>query len=271
MTTSKQTTEMNKPYKIGVAFGSGAARGIAHFGAIKAFEEVGLKIDIVSGTSAGSIAGLMFAAGYSAEEMLEKAKSISVAKAYSPTFPSGGFTDMSYLKSLLTKWIPNPNFDALQIKLKVVVTNMNKGAVEVMETGSWVEPVAASCSIPFVFKPVIINEQTYVDGGVMMNLPTQPLRDVCKTVIGINVLPNSNFSQTQLKGWKNIGMRFGAAVVISNTLESIKHCDIFIEPQRLAAYPLFTVKKADDMYKLGYEETMKMMPKIMAKVAEGYV
>ena len=262
---------MSKPYKIGVAFGSGAARGIAHFGAIKAFEEVGLKIDVVSGTSAGSIAGLLFAAGFSAEEMLEKVKSISVAKAYTPTMPRGGLTDMTYLKGLLSKWIPKPNFEDLNIKLKVVVTNMNVGAAEVMETGPWLDPVAASCSIPFAFKPVIINNQTYVDGGVMMNLPTQPLREVCNTVIGINVLPNSNFTQERLKGWKNVGMRFGALVVLTNTFESIKQCDVFIEPQRLAHYPLFSVKKADDMYKLGYEETMKMMPEIMRKVASGYV
>ena len=262
---------MNKPYNIGVAFGSGAARGIAHFGAIKAFEEVGLKIDIISGTSAGSIAGLLYAAGFTAEEMLEKVKSISVAKAYTFTTPRGGLTDMSYLKGLLKQWIPTPNFEDLNTKLKVVVTNMNVGAAEVIETGPWLEPIAASCSIPFAFKPVIINNQTYVDGGVMMNLPTQPLRDICNTVIGINVLPNSNFAQEKLKGWKNVGMRFGALVVLANTFESIKQADIFIEPQRLQYYPLFSVKKADEMYQLGYEETMKLMPEIMAKVASGYV
>ncbi len=260
---------MSKPYNIGVAFGSGAARGIAHFGAIKAFEEVGLKIDIVSGTSAGSIAGLLYAAGFTADEMMEKVKSISVVKAYSFRLPTGGgLTDMSYLKGKLSEWIPKPNFEDLNTKLKVVVTNMNTGAAEVLEKGPWLDPVAASCSIPFAFKPIIINNQTYVDGGVMMNLPTQPLREVCNTVIGINVLPNSNFSNEKLKGWKNVGMRFGALVVLSNTIESIKHCDIFIEPHRLIHYPLFSVKKADDMFKLGYEETMKMMPKIMAQVGK---
>ena len=85
--------------------------------------------------------------------------------------------------------IPVANLEDMPIPTVVGVTNFDSGKPEAFRKGSVSEAVAASCSIPIVFQPAVINNTRYVDGGLLHNLPAWAIRDECKILIGINCSP----------------------------------------------------------------------------------
>ena len=145
-----------KPYKLGLVLSGGGARGFAHAGALQALEEVGLKPDIIAGVSAGSVVTAMYASGMAPEEIVKVFADAKFGDFAELGVPRDGATDLDNNKPV--DFTEGPLFDC----------------------------VAASCSIPIIFKPVRINGITYVDGGVLANLPAWALRDKCKYLIGIN-------------------------------------------------------------------------------------
>ena len=106
-------------HNIGIAFSGGGMRGIAHIGILQALQEHGIHPDMVSGTSAGSIIGAMYAAGKTPEEMLDFVKTTSLFKVFKPGFPLNGLSSLTYLVERLQKYIEIDSFEALEKKFYV--------------------------------------------------------------------------------------------------------------------------------------------------------
>jgi len=195
---------MKKKVKIGIALSSGAARGLAHIGVLKALIEEGIPIDYISGSSMGALVGACFArrteiAGL--EEMVLKTDWKKLIRLADPNLALmlKGFIHGQKVKELLRTIIGDIEFKDLKIPLAVVATNVNTGKEVIIKEGSVVEAVRASISIPVVFMPVKFSaregfasgarDKFLMDGGIVNPVPVKIVKDMGATfVIACNVI-----------------------------------------------------------------------------------
>ena len=156
-------------HDIGIALSGGGTRGVVHIGAIKALEENGIFPTIISGTSAGSIVGAMYAQGYSPAELLSIASERSLLWMFSLRIPTRGFVRHTFLRKMLKRYIPADNFEDLKKPLYIAVSNLNTGKVEIFNSGPLHDVIVASASISVLYEPIRIGSNWYADGGLLMN------------------------------------------------------------------------------------------------------
>ena len=182
-----------KRTKIGLALGSGAARGISHIGVLKILEKHQIPIDIVTGTSIGAFIGGAYASGLKVSVMEEIALNINwklTAKMFSPTISFSGFVDGRRIKEFLETVIGNRNIEELDRKFVCIATDILTGEEIVIDQGSLVDAIRASISIPAIFTPVYHRNRFLVDGGVVNPVPVDTARKVgADIVIAVNVIP----------------------------------------------------------------------------------
>lgn len=251
---------------LGITLSGGGARGLAHIGVLKALEEKGIQPDVISGASAGAIVGALYAAGKTPDEIFDIAKESNLFKLLKVNFMSRGFANLKYLKQVLEENIAHDNFDALTTPLYISISNLGKGEVEIRSNGKLFDVVVASCSIPIVFSPVEIDNQIYVDGGLLMNMPAQPIRDKVDVVIGVNVMPDREWSNEKFGGMFDVAVRTFNLAVLANYRQSKVLCDHILEPPELENYHMFQFNKAEEMYQLGYDLVQKEWPTIEALI-----
>ena len=145
---------MSKYKEIGLCLGGGGARGIAHLGVLKALVEMEIPISHISGTSAGALAGCLFASGLEPNEIFKEIEKSSWWKIMSPSKLSLGLTSHKYIFRLLKNLIPQNDFKALNLKFFVCVTNITDGEEWILDQGNLHQAVAASCAIPILFEPI---------------------------------------------------------------------------------------------------------------------
>lgn len=239
--------------RVGLALSGGGARGLAHFGVLKALEELGVEVHEVAGTSAGAIAGAFYAHGYSPEEAMKHVSGTNLFKVVWPAFSWRGLFNISKAEEVFRKYFDDDSFESTQLPFKVVATNLNTGLKEVFSEGPLVRPMMASCCLPFIFDPVQINGQLYVDGGIVNNLPAEVLRETCDVVIGVNVVPV--IKDDNLSGMKKMIERISMVAISANVNSSRKHCDVLVEPRELRSFGTFDLKQAQEIFNIGYEST----------------
>ena len=213
----------SRPYKLGIALSGGGARGFAHVGALKAIEEVGLKPDVIAGVSAGSVVGVLYAAGVPLDEILPLFTSMKFTDFCSFSINKGeGVFSMTKFKNFIIKAAGVTRMEQLHTPTYIGVTDFDHGVPAEFHEGALGERMQASCSIPIVFKPVKIDGTYYVDGGVLRNLPAWIIRDKCEKLIGINCSPLTAFRYK--KSFFEIAMRTYNLMAKANQLEDMKMC-----------------------------------------------
>jgi len=239
--------------KIGLVLSGGGARGVAHIGVIKALLEMGVKIDMVSGTSAGSIVGALFAKGLSPEEILAAASGLSLFRSARPAWAWSGLLTMEGLKVLMNKHIPENDFKALKIPLTVAATEVRLGQIHYFTEGELIPAIVSSCSIPAVFNPVSFGDHLYVDGGLLDNLPVRPIREKCDFIIASHC--NHIDTAYDERSLRAIIERSLLLAITANTTASRMQCDVVIEPPKLGRFSSLDMSKARDIYDAGYKYT----------------
>ena len=245
----------SKPYKFGIALSGGGARGIVHIGVLEALHKYGIRPEIVSGASMGALVGVFYAAGFEPLQILDLVKSNKMVKMFKWQMPSGGLIDLKKVFSLLEENIKTDNFSSLLKPFYCSVVNLNSGHSEIKNEGKLFQWVMASASIPIIFEPQIIDGNTYVDGGLLNNLPVDCIRDQCHILIGVHV--NHNGVEENISGIKNIAERTFQLVMSQNVRESLIKCDFVIEPPETRQFNTFDFRKADEIFRIGFEETEK--------------
>lgn len=176
--------------KVGLALGGGGARGFCHIVFLEALDEMGIKPEIIAGTSIGAIVGAFYAAGYSGAEIraiVDKMglrdinKMLDFNLLHRAMLKGNGVTDF------FNKYIKIKTFKELEIPLKVVATDFWQHTQVVLESGELIPAIRASMSIPAIFEPVLHNDQVLVDGGAVNPLPCDIIRDDCDVLIAIDV------------------------------------------------------------------------------------
>ena len=253
---------INKRYKLGLALSGGGARGFAHLGVIQAMNEYGIKPDIISGTSAGAIAGAMIASGHSPQEALNFFMDKKVLYFARFTMSKMGLMNMTGMKEHLGKFLATNTFEDLKIPLVVTASNLREAVAVHFESGPLLPCVLASASIPVVFIPTEINNSFYVDGGVFMNLPVRPIRERCERVIAVEI--NSLKSDEKITNMVHMAERSFHLGLDSNTKIDRKMADLFIEPENMTRFSIFDLKHIQDIYDEGYKAGIKVLKNFKA-------
>lgn len=248
-------TDLSKTKKIGLALSGGGVRGVSHLGVMQALTDQGIEFSHISGTSAGAIAASFFAAGYAPKEVLQIIKETKLLKLLRPSIGSAGLISILRARFLFAKYIPHNSFQKLKIHVTISSVDLGEGKLVYFTDGELDMAILASCCLPGIFKPIIINEHMYVDGGILNNFPVEPLIGNCDLIIGssCNHLP----VVTEIKSFGSLVDR-AAMIAINSSLNMHKIlCDVVIEPHGLGGYGIFETDAADEIYKIGYEEGLK--------------
>jgi len=194
-----------KRAKIGLALGSGASRGLAHIGVLKALIEEGISIDYISGSSMGALVGAYFASKgevATLEKMILGVDWKKLARLIDPNliFMLKGLIHGQKIKELLQVIIGDVEFKDLKIPLVVVATDVNTGEEVIIKEGSVIEAVRASISMPAIFMPVKYGRRFLIDGGVVNPVPAGIVRNMGATfVIACNVIQKLKNKRMQVR------------------------------------------------------------------------
>jgi NTE family protein len=246
-----------KKYKFGLVLSGGGARGFAHLGLIQALNEAGITPDVISGTSAGALVGVLYADGYTPKEILKFMNTGSRFDLMRPAMPREGLLQINGILKILKIYLRAKSFNELKIPLFVSATDLNNGKAVYFSEGELLDPVIASASIPVLFQPVKINEISYVDGGVLDNLPLKPLENKCRFLIGSFVNPVGRIEK--ISGLINIAERTFMLSMSKEITEKSKKFDLFVAPLELRNYKILDPEKASELFKVGYEATKEKL------------
>jgi NTE family protein len=189
--TSCSSISRKKPV-IGLALGGGAARGFAHIGVIKALESQGIFPNLVVGTSAGSVIAALYASGYRGTELQKIALSLDEAAITDWALPfSGRFGGMikgDALQAMVNRLVKNQTIENMPMPLGIVGTDLQTGNGVLFQRGDTGQAVRASCSVPGIFQPTIIQGREYVDGGLVSPVPVRYAKQMgADIVIAVNI------------------------------------------------------------------------------------
>lgn len=252
--------------KTGISLSGGGARGIAHLGILKALDEAGIKISMVSGTSSGAIVGLFYCSGYAPDSIMEIIKETNLLKYMRPAISMAGLLKLENIIPVFREYLRNDTFEALNIPLVVAATNVRRGQTSYFHEGPLIKTVLASCAVPVVFEPVKLNGESYIDGGILNNLPVEPLIGNCEVIIGCNCNPVSqNFVPTTMKSLVERSLLMAIGV---NTYLQREKCSLFLEPERLHNTGVMDFSKATEFFKIGYEFGQSRIGKILELVEQ---
>ena len=178
------------PKKIGLALGSGSARGWSHLGVIRAIREAGITVDMVSGTSMGAMIAGAFAAGYidSLEAWARKLTWPDIISFMDVNLPRAGLFEGERVTKYLRERIADPQIEALSIPFAAVATELNSGREVWFREGSLMDAIRASISMPGIFTPFQRGGEWFVDGGLVNPIPVSVCRHMgADIVIAVNL------------------------------------------------------------------------------------
>jgi NTE family protein len=179
---------MFKKKKIGLALSGGLAKGFAHIGVLKVFEQNNINIDMVSGTSMGSIIGAMYCMGYSTSKIEKIINESSLKDLIDLAFPKKGLIKGKKIEDLLRKIFENKKFSDLKKPFFVTAVDILNSKEIIFKKGDISKAVRASISIPGIFEPVLNNKRVLVDGGILDNTPIDILRkNKADIIIAVNL------------------------------------------------------------------------------------
>ncbi len=245
----------------GLVLSGGGARAVAHIGMLKAFEEMGLKPAAISGTSAGALIGVLYAAGYSAIDILNLVKEeggFSVSRFL--RYPTGLFSSEN-LRRILNDLIPVNSFSSLLIPVVVTATDLISGSAINISNGALYDAVIGSCSIPSIFSPVPFNGHLLVDGGILNNLPVEPLLGKVQVIIASHVNNLEHGLLIKQPGRLAVLERCFHLAISASVRQQASSCDLLLEPP-MAQYSMFDLRHSDELFQIGYQTAIECAAKI---------
>jgi len=253
--------------KIGLALGGGAAYGFAHIGVLKVLEKYGIKPDIISGTSVGSLIGGLYASGCSIKQIEDAAKDFNWFEIVNFTLPKEGLLSIEKLDNFIYKHSKVKKIQDAKIKFAVVTTNLLDEKEEIFFEGDMGPVIRASCSLPGIFAPTIYNHRIYVDGGILNNVPTEILKKMgADFIIAVDLLANSRIDILKNNNIFNIVWSSWTLTIKQHTkVTQYKEADFVIKPDIVDVNP-FDIIKRDEIISIGYESAEKVISDIVEEM-----
>ena len=257
-----------RPIRVGLALGGGAARGFAHIGVIKALEARNIQVDLVAGTSAGSVVGALYASGMNGFALNKLALTMDEASIsdWAMPFRTRGFLQGVALQNYLNTTLNNRPIEKMAKPLGVVATDLKTGQPILFQRGNTGIAVRASCSVPSIFEPVKIGGHEYVDGGLVSPVPASFARKMgADFVIAVDISQRPESALTA----SSFDVLMQTFTIMGQTIKAYeldKYADIVIRPN-LAAMSGSDFSQRNAAILAGEEAVAKMMPELQCKMA----
>ena len=234
---SRESAPQTRSPSIGLALGSGGARGLAHIGAIQVLEEHEVSIDVVAGSSIGALVGALYCSGNDGEALYGIASDTTLLKVIPLFDPSlrHGFLGGTKLERLIKKFVGGRRVEECQVPLAVIATDLRSGEVVAFHEGDLAAVVRASISVPWVFRPVEVDGRLLADGGLSMPVPAETVRDIgADVVIAVDLdweRPFTDPSEQQAPGVREIGNTSLALLRRHLAAQDARYADIVVRPR----------------------------------------
>ncbi|GAA3916539.1 patatin [Chitinophaga oryziterrae] len=229
----------------------GGARGYAHLGVLKAFEEQSIFPEVIAATSAGSIAAAFICDGYNTDEVRQIFKLHKLGLSMQWRNWSSGFLSLKKVEQVLKQTLRHTTLESLPIPLYITATNFVTGEQAIFDKGPIIPAVLAASSIPLLFQPVMIDNVPYVDGGLSGNLPVEPLIGEYRDIIGVHVNPLTPYNPAG--GFLSNMDRTLNMAISERVLKNKLLCSRFIEPEGLGEFGMFEFNRLEKIYMIGLE------------------
>ena len=251
---------------VALALGGGASKGFAHIGIIKVLKENNIPIKIVTGTSAGSIVGSMYASGMSPDRLELEAEILGKTDLVDLTLSTSGFIKGEKLQNYINRKVGNRPMQQFPIKFAAVATDFESGKPVVFNVGNAGQAVRASASIPNVFQPVVIGSRKYVDGGLSQPVPVSAAKKMGANFIiavDISARPAKNVNQGM---FSYLDQTFN---VMSQTAlrQELGQANVVIKPQVLELGSVGGFDQKQRAIQLGEQAARAALPEIKRKLA----
>jgi len=219
-----------KPAKVAIVLGAGASRGFAHIGVLKVLESHKIPIHMVVGTSVGSFVGSLYAYGYNPYDLQTIAFAIQKDDMADYIIPDNGFIRGDKLENFVNRKVKYTTIEKFKMPFYAVATNIKTGEEMVFGRGNTGRAVRASCSIPGIFKSVVIGDKAYVDGGVVSPVAIDVARRYgADIVIAVDI--SSSFSPAAPSGAFETMMQSSDIMYKKMAVIQLKNADIVIKPK----------------------------------------
>ena len=241
--------------KIGMVLSGGGTKGVAHAGVLKFLAEKNIQPDILACCSAGSIVGSLYAVGKTPEEILHFFESIYFFNWKHFAFNQPGLVSSKIFRVYLEPIFNDMKIGELTKEVKIVATELVSGKQVIFDDDfKVIDAIIASCSVPGVTTPYIIDDKLYSDGGVLNNFPADIIKEDCDKMIGVFVSPPQDLELKDLKTLKAIVSRSYDLLSYRTELHKFSYCDWFISSKKLAKFGMFERKKEvlDEIFDIGY-------------------
>jgi NTE family protein len=256
-----------RPPRIGLALGGGAARGFAHIGVIQVLEEAGIAIDLVAGTSAGSLVAALYAAGRNGAALARLALAMDESAITDWAFPGRGLIRGEALARYVRDQTGGKPIEQLARPLGIVATDLDNGQAVLFQRGDVGAAVRASSAVPAIFQPVKIGTREYVDGGLVSPVPVRFARQMgAELVIAVDISspPDGNATSDPFKLLLQTFAIMGRSI---NQWE-LKDADVVLRPRLMGVSSAdFTARqRAIDS---GREAATAALPALRQRIAAG--
>ena len=269
VTKEVPTVEISKPLpptKVALVLGGGAVRGFAHVGVIKVLEAQGIIPDMVVGTSAGSVVGALYAAGYSGFELQKIAFKLEEDSVGDWIIPDRGFIKGEALQNFINKAVRDKPMEKLKKPFAAVVTDLQSGEMKVFSRGNTGQAVRASSSIPGVFQPVNISGHEYVDGGLVSPVPVNAAKSLgADVVIAVDISGKPKYRN--IEGLTDILLQTFGIMGQAISSREIREADVLIQPNMAGIGPADFARKHEAILE-GEKAAQAALPLIRRKLQE---
>jgi NTE family protein len=246
--------------KVGLALGSGGARGFAHLGVIKVLEEEKIPINLIAGSSIGALVAALYASGLGIERLYKLAKAFKRNDYIDITVPKMGLISGKRIKEFICLLTKGKRIEDLNIPIAIVATDLQNCEKIVFQEGTIADAVRASISIPGIFVPEKMDGRLLVDGGVIDRIPVSVAREMgADIVIGVDV--------SHVKVNEDISSIFDVIMQSIDIMqdELVRHrvfaSDVMIRP-RVEQYSSRAFTNTEEIIAIGEEEARKQIGKI---------
>jgi len=251
--------------RVGLALSGGTAKTIAHIGVLHALEDAGIEISCITGTSGGAVIGALYAAGFSVPELRALAKGVRWKNLARLSFPRLGLLSNDTINRFLSDLLGKRTFDQLKIPTAVVATNLLTGERAIFQEGSVALAAQVSSTIPHLFSPVEIDDEMYVDGGIVEFLPLAALRDTFApdVLVGVNLGMRGRLPRP--RNLIHMSMLLGTVVARQSVKQTEHLADVVIRPDTRLFHP-FDLDASQALIEVGYQGTVVEIPRLTAAI-----
>ena len=281
---------------VGLTLGGGFARGLAHLGVLRAFEELRIPVDLIGGSSMGAIVGAQWALGWSAADIARRT-SEGFAKSFDDmTLPFLSFKRGGKHSRMIREFFGETRIEDLWLPYFCVSTNLNRAELKIHSSGPLAEAVMATSRAPGVFPPLVVDGELHIDGGTINNVPVDVMSDFCRggIVVGVDVSPPHELNEVanygeEVSGWQAAWSRFNPnrdkriyrpsiLLVLMRVIEfggisyrrqKAEMADVYISPD-VVRFKRNDFHAAAELADAGYRATREALTKWLAEGADEF-